>query len=137
MLAGTEGATHRFRLDYLWLSLAGEDQLSGWSTDAMAELAAREFGASCAAGPRRTGLLAALGEVRVIDRFRSGSGGLRVTVAWPSGLRGAAAERLAAGVVRQGWAYAGPREGCVCTRHDCGGIVPVSGVRSTGTRRAR
>ncbi|MFD9339588.1 replication-relaxation family protein [Streptomyces sp. NPDC060028] len=46
--------------------------------------------------------------------------------AWPSGLRGAAAERSAAGVVRHGMAYAGPGEGCVCKRHDCGGVVPVS-----------
>ncbi len=135
LLAGTGGATHRFRLDDPWLTLAedadGEDQLSGWSTnadaDAVAELAAGEFGASV----RRltapgTGPLAVLGEVRVIDRFRSGSGGLRVTLAWPSGLRGAAAERPTAGVARHGMAYAGPGEGRVCKRHDCGGVVPVS-----------
>ncbi|MET9323668.1 hypothetical protein ABZX75_26315 [Streptomyces sp. NPDC003038] len=134
VLAGPEGATHRFRLDDPWLTLAddaeGEDLLSGWSTDddadALAELAAGEFGASV----RRltapgTGPLAVLGEVRVIDRFRSGSGGLRVTLAWPSGLRGTA-EGSAAEVVRHGMAYAGPGEGCVCKRHDCGGVVPVS-----------
>ncbi|MCX5174098.1 hypothetical protein [Streptomyces virginiae] len=34
--------------------------------------------------------LAVLGEVRVIDRFRSGSGGLRVTPGWPARLRGTA-----------------------------------------------
>ncbi|MGW6950188.1 hypothetical protein ACWGHD_25130 [Streptomyces xanthophaeus] len=135
VLAGPKGAAHRFRLDDPWLTLAedaeGEDSLSGWSTDAdadaLAELAAGEFGASVrrltapGAGP-----VAVLGEVRVIDRFRSGSGGLRVTLAWPSGLWGTAAESSAAGVVRHGLAYAGPGEGCVCKRHDCGGVVPVS-----------
>ncbi|MFD9360149.1 hypothetical protein [Streptomyces sp. NPDC060031] len=122
VLAGAGGATHRFRLDDPWLALAddavGEDVLSGWSTDAdadaLAELAAGEFGASVSrlTAPG-TGPVAVLGEVRVIDRFRSGSGGLRMSLAWPSGLRGAAAERSAAGVVRHGVAYAGPGEGCV------------------------
>ncbi len=154
VLAGTGGATHRFRLDYLWLSLAGEDQLSGWSTDAMAELAAREFGASCAAGPRRTAPDRAGPRRTAPDRagprrYRpvGGAGGsagdrpVPVRVGRPAGdggmaVRpgGAAAERLAAGVVRQGWAYAGPREGCVCTRHDCGGARgrggPGDGVAS-------
>ncbi|MGW7099678.1 hypothetical protein [Streptomyces sp. NPDC054838] len=54
VLAGPDGATHRFRLDDPWLTLAddanGEDVLSGWSTDTdedtVAELAADEFGAS-------------------------------------------------------------------------------------------
>ncbi|MFG2987427.1 hypothetical protein ACGFYQ_40495 [Streptomyces sp. NPDC048258] len=32
----------------------------------------------------------------------------------------------AGGVVRHGVAYSGPGEGCVCRRHDCGGVVPVS-----------
>lgn len=80
---GAGGAAHRFRLDDPWLALAddaaGEDSLSGWSTeadaDALAGLAAGEFGASV----RRltapgTEALAVLGEVRVIDRFRSGVG---------------------------------------------------------------
>ncbi|MFD0267803.1 hypothetical protein ACFVGY_14600 [Streptomyces sp. NPDC127106] len=52
VLAGAGGATHRFRLDDPWLALAddaaGEDSLSGWSTDeaadALAELAAGESG---------------------------------------------------------------------------------------------
>ncbi|WP_330335356.1 hypothetical protein OHS33_37205 [Streptomyces sp. NBC_00536] len=101
VLAGGGGTTRRFRLDDPWLTLAddaeGEDMVSGWSTDtdadALAELAAGEFGASL----RRlnapgTGPLAVMGEVRVIDRFRSGSGGLRLTLAWPAGLRGAASE---------------------------------------------
>ncbi|WP_327267237.1 hypothetical protein OG444_40375 (plasmid) [Streptomyces sp. NBC_01232] len=135
VLAGAKGATHRFRLDDPWLSLAddaaGEDTLSGWSTDedadALADLAGGEFGASL----RRltapgSGPLAVPGEVRVIDRFRSGSGGLRLTLAWPAGLRGAAGSGPAGGVVRHGVAYAGTGEGCVCARHDCGGVVPVS-----------
>ncbi|UUY52746.1 hypothetical protein NRK68_36440 (plasmid) [Streptomyces yangpuensis] len=135
VLAAAGGASHRFRLDDPWLHLAddagGEDTLSGWSTDddadAIAALAAGEFGASLrrltapGAGP-----LAVPGEVRVIDRFRSGSGGLRLALAWPAGLRGTAAPRPAGGVVRHGVAYAGAGEACVCARHDCGGVVPVS-----------
>ncbi|MGW7065092.1 hypothetical protein ACWGHM_42330 [Streptomyces sp. NPDC054904] len=71
------------------------------------------------------GPLAVLGEVRVIDRFRSGSGGLRVTVAWPCGLRGAP-EEPAGGVVRHGVPFAGSAQECACRRYDCGGLVPVS-----------
>ncbi len=41
-------------------------------------------------------------------------------------LRGSAASGPAGGVVRHGIAYARPGEGCVCARHDCGGMVPVS-----------
>ncbi|MFG2298375.1 hypothetical protein [Streptomyces sp. NPDC048603] len=88
--AGSGGAVHRFRLDDPWLSLAddaaGEDSLSGWSTDddadALAELAAGEFGASVRrlAAPG-SGPLAVPGEIRVVERFRSGAGGLRVTLA--------------------------------------------------------
>ncbi|KIF01187.1 hypothetical protein PL81_36985 [Streptomyces sp. RSD-27] len=47
-------------------------------------------------------------EVRVIDRFRTGSGGLRVTLAWPARLRGTAVEGPLRGVVRPTGAYAGP-----------------------------
>ncbi|MFD3472262.1 hypothetical protein ACFWWM_39295 [Streptomyces sp. NPDC058682] len=111
VLAGAGGASHRFRLDDPWLALAddaaGEDTLSGWSTDddadSPAALAGGEFGASL----RRltapgTGPLAVPGQVRVIERFRSGSGGLRLTLAWPAGLRGTAASGPAGGVVRHG-----------------------------------
>ncbi|UUU37470.1 hypothetical protein [Streptomyces sp. NBC_00162] len=62
----------------------------------------------------------------MIDRFRSGSGGLRLTLAWPAGLRGTAVSGPAGGVVRHGVAYSGPGEVCVCRRHVCGGVVPVS-----------
>ncbi|MFC9825227.1 hypothetical protein ACFWG6_29035 [Streptomyces erythrochromogenes] len=132
---GAGGASHRFRLDDPWLTLAddagGEDTLSGWSTDddadAIAALAAGEFGAAVRrlAAPGASPL-AVPGEARVVDRFRSGSGGLRLTLAWPAGLRGTAATGPAGGVVRHGVAYAGPAEACVCARHDCGGVVPVS-----------
>ncbi|MFE1787859.1 hypothetical protein ACFW7J_05510 [Streptomyces sp. NPDC059525] len=81
--AGTGGAARRFRLDGPHLVLAddpnGEDRLSSWSTDddaaVLRALVAGEVGASVrrltvlGAGP-----FAVLGEVRVIDRFRSGSG---------------------------------------------------------------
>ncbi|UUU44926.1 hypothetical protein [Streptomyces sp. NBC_00162] len=44
VLAGPKGGTHRFRLDDPWLTLAddaeGEDLLSGWSTDADADVLA-------------------------------------------------------------------------------------------------
>ncbi|WP_327364692.1 hypothetical protein [Streptomyces sp. NBC_01296] len=141
VLAGPNGATHRVRLDDPWLTLAddpaGEDVLSGWSTDddadTVAELAAGEFGGSLrwltAPG---TNPLAVMGEVRVIDRFRSGSGGLRLTLAWPAGLRGAASAG-SIGLERHAVAYAGPGEECACKRHDCGGVVPVGWCREHGT----
>ncbi|MGW6843843.1 hypothetical protein [Streptomyces sp. NPDC054958] len=142
VLAGAGGASHRFHLDDPWLTLtddaAGEDTLSGWSTDedadVIASLTVGEFGTSL----RRltapgTGPLAVPGELRVIDRFRSGSGGLRLTLAWPAGLRGTAASGSAGGVVRHGVAYAGPGEACGCARHGCGGVVPVSWCPQHGT----
>ncbi|MFF4457690.1 hypothetical protein [Streptomyces goshikiensis] len=115
----------------------GQDQLSGWSTNADAdELAALTAGAPGASVSRLTAPgtepLSVLGEVSVIERFRSGSGGLRVTLAWPAGLRGAAAEGAAGGVVRHGVPYAGPGSERVCTRHDCGGIAPVDWCREHG-----
>ncbi|MFD0374589.1 hypothetical protein ACFVG7_04910, partial [Streptomyces sp. NPDC127112] len=143
-LARTGAAARRFRLDDPWLTLAddpaGEDVLSGWSTDedadALAALTAGEVGASVRrlTAPGTTAL-AVLGEVGVIDRFRSGSGGLRLTLAWPARLRGAA-EGAAGGVVRHGVPYAGPAEGCACARHECGGLVPVSWCPEHGTAAA-
>ncbi|MFH7599790.1 hypothetical protein WDV06_32525 [Streptomyces racemochromogenes] len=92
-LAGPGGAARRFRLDDPHLVLAddpaGEDVLSGWSTDddadALAALTAGEVGASVRrlTAPGTTAL-AVLGEVRVIDRFRSGSGGLPPSAGQPS-----------------------------------------------------
>ncbi|MFE5713425.1 hypothetical protein ACFQ7J_21745 [Streptomyces sp. NPDC056501] len=141
LLDGAEGPT-RLRLDGPLLLLADnaeeEDQLSGWTTDAdadaLAELTAGTFGASL----RRLAVpgadpLAVPGEVRVIDRFRTGSGGLKVTLGWPAALRGAASDRQAGGVVRHGLAYAGPGKACACKRHACGGVVPVPWCEEHGT----
>ncbi|MFG2987376.1 hypothetical protein ACGFYQ_40175 [Streptomyces sp. NPDC048258] len=87
VVAGGGGGTHRFRLDDPWLILAGdaegEDRLFAWSTgedaDALAELAAGEFGVSVR---RRTApgtaSLAVLGEVRVSEVFRCRSDPARV-----------------------------------------------------------
>ncbi|MGW7312670.1 hypothetical protein [Streptomyces sp. NPDC054865] len=93
------GGTRTFRLDGPVLTLADdveeEDRLSGWSTDddadALAALGAGEFGATL----RRLTVpgveaVAVPGEVRLLDRARAGHGGLRVTLAWPARLRGAA-----------------------------------------------
>ncbi|WP_191878505.1 MULTISPECIES: hypothetical protein [Streptomyces] len=101
--------------------------------DALAELAAGEFGASV----RRltapgTGPLAVPGRVQVIDRFRSGSGGLRVTLAWPAGLRGAASEGATGGLVHHGVAYVAPGDNCVCRRFACGGVTTVSWCQQHG-----
>ncbi|MEY2231455.1 hypothetical protein [Streptomyces sp. BF23-19] len=134
IVAGVGGSTRRFRIEDPQLLLADdaedEDRLSGWSTDEDADtlvaLAGGTFGLTVKhrATPG-TPPLAVLGEVGVIDRFRSGSGGLRLTLAWPAGLRGTAASGARSGLVRHGVAYAGPGGGCVCKRHDCGGVVPV------------
>ncbi|MEU5810718.1 hypothetical protein [Streptomyces sp. NPDC047718] len=135
VVVGAECRTFRFRLDDPHLVLAdeveGEDQLSGWSTDAdadeLAALTAGAFGATVARLTEPgTGPLAVLGQVRVIERFRSGSGGLRVTLAWPTRLRGAAANGPAGGVVRHGVPYAGLGDECVCHRYACGGLIPVT-----------
>ncbi|WP_404962662.1 hypothetical protein [Streptomyces sp. 147326] len=134
VVAAAGGETRRFRLEDPHLLLADdaedEDRLSGWSTDedadALAALSAGTFGLTVKhlAAPG-TPPLAVLGEARVIDRFRSGSGDLRLTLAWPAGLRGTATAGTS-GVVRHAVAYAGPGEERVCRRYDCGGIVPVS-----------
>ncbi|MFJ6799143.1 hypothetical protein [Streptomyces sp. NPDC091268] len=96
VVVGAGRRTSRFRLDGPWLDLAddaeGVDELSGWSTDEDAdELAALTSGESGASVGRLTAPgtvpLTVSGQVRVIERFRSGSGGLRVTLAWPAGLR--------------------------------------------------
>ncbi|MFI6150274.1 hypothetical protein [Streptomyces sp. NPDC051109] len=118
VVVGAGRRTVRFRLDGPHLVLAdeaeGEDELSGWSTDADADeltaLAAGEFGASLGrlTAPG-TAPLTVLGQVRLIERFRSGSGGLRVTLAWPADLRGTAADGSAGGGVPTITALRGPR----------------------------
>ncbi|MEU6896341.1 hypothetical protein ABZ934_32310 [Streptomyces sp. NPDC046557] len=72
--------------------------------------------------------------VRVAERFRSGSGGLRVTFTWPAGLRGAASVG-SVGVERHGVAYVGPGGGvrvraAWLRRSRPGGLV--SGARERG-----
>ncbi|AVH93777.1 MULTISPECIES: hypothetical protein [Streptomyces] len=97
----------RFRLDDPRLELADdaadEDRLSGWTTDgdALAVLTANEGGVSVRR-PTEAGAppLAVPGRARVIDRFRSGSGALRITLAWPAGLCRTAARRASGGTVR-------------------------------------
>ncbi|MFF4012715.1 hypothetical protein [Streptomyces sp. NPDC001717] len=144
LVRGDLGATGRFRLDAPWLGLAddieGTDQLSGWvaddvDADALAALAAGYVGATLTrltapgAGP-----LAVLGDVRMTDRFRSGSGALRITLEWPARLRGTTTRTGRGGVVRHGVPQARTGEDCVCERHDCGGLDPVLWCPSTGTR---
>ncbi|MFF4647355.1 hypothetical protein [Streptomyces sp. NPDC001389] len=141
------GAGRRtFRLDGPWLDLAddaeGEDQLSGWSTDADAdELAALAAGESRASVDRLTAPgaapLAVLGEVRVIERFHSGSGGLRVTLVWPARLRGTAVEGTAGGVVRHGVPYAGSGRGVRAAGTTAGAWSRCPGAPSAGTQLAR
>ncbi|MET9957141.1 hypothetical protein ABZ135_37080 [Streptomyces sp. NPDC006339] len=135
LVAGTGGGKLPFRLEDPWLDLAddadGEDRLTAWTTDddadALAEFAASEYGVSVSrltapgASP-----LAVSGEVRVIDRYRAGAGGLRITLAWPARLRGAASPRPTGGQVRHGLPYAAPGPECVCWRHDCGGLTPAT-----------
>ncbi|MFC9297240.1 hypothetical protein ACFTWH_35705 [Streptomyces sp. NPDC057011] len=86
----------------------GTDHLSGWvadatDTDALAALAAGAVGATLTrltapgAGP-----LAVLGEVRLTDRFRSGSGALRITLEWHAG-GGIGCEALARGRAVPHW----------------------------------
>ncbi|MFC8790827.1 helix-turn-helix transcriptional regulator [Streptomyces cinereoruber] len=131
-LRSDDTGERRFRLDDPVLELsddaAGEDRLSGWTTDTDADtltaLTATDTGASlrrltAPATPR----LAVPGGVRVIDRFRSGSGGLRVTLAWPAGLRGSA-RRTGGDLVRHAVPCSAPGEACRCGRYACGGLSP-------------
>ncbi|MFD0078978.1 hypothetical protein ACFVIY_42250 [Streptomyces sp. NPDC127166] len=83
----------RLRLDDPWLELTrdaeDEDRLSGWMADDDADTLARLAAAETRALIRRltapsTDPLAVPYGLRVIDRFRAGSGGLRVTLAWPA-----------------------------------------------------
>ncbi|MFJ3819256.1 hypothetical protein [Streptomyces sp. NPDC090056] len=89
-------------------------------------LAANELSVRRLAAPG-TLPLAVSGGVRVIERFRSGSGGLRVTLAWPASLRGTAARRASGGLVRHAVPDTAPGETCQwCPQQVCGGLIPTS-----------
>ncbi|WP_432089243.1 hypothetical protein [Streptomyces sp. bgisy095] len=132
-----EAGERRFRFGAPWLELsddaAGEDRLSGWTTDtdtdtdALSALTATDTGVSLRhlTAPA-TPPLAVPGGVRMTERYRSGSGGLRITLAWPAGLRGTADRRLRGGTVHHAVPYAAPGEACVCARQTCGGLPPAS-----------
>ncbi|MGA4980319.1 hypothetical protein [Streptomyces cinereoruber] len=59
--------------------------------------------------------------MRVIDRFRSGSGSL----AWPAGLRGSAARRTSSGLVCHAVPYAAPGKARQCARQTHDGLIPT------------
>ncbi|WP_030390961.1 hypothetical protein [Streptomyces sp. NRRL S-241] len=140
LLDRAEGAT-RLRLGGPLLLLADdaedEDQLAGWTTeddaDTLAKLTDGKFGAALRRLTVPGAAPLAVPEVRLTDLFRNGSGGLKVTLAWPAALRGAASDSQAGGVVRHGPAYAGPGEACACKQHPCGGVVPVHWCEEHGT----
>ncbi|MFI1712674.1 hypothetical protein [Streptomyces litmocidini] len=136
------GAAQRFRMDDPLLELTedaeDEDRLSGWMTeddaDTLAELTAAEAGASIRKlTTPGTAPLAVPDAVRVIDRFKAGSGGLRVTLAWPAHLRGTASPRTTGGVIRHGLPYTAPSTACRCARQTCGGIIPTPYCTEHGT----
>ncbi|MFD9078136.1 hypothetical protein [Streptomyces erythrochromogenes] len=144
LLDGGEGAT-RLRLDGPLLLLADDtqeqDQLTGWTTeddaDTLAKLTAGEFGASLRrlAAPGAAPL-AVPGEVRLIDLFRNGSGGLKVTLVWPAALRGAAS------AMRAEWCATASRTRDRGRPACAGGtpaaaLFPSPGVQSTGRRSSR
>ncbi|MFE2149140.1 hypothetical protein ACFXAO_03775 [Streptomyces lavendulae] len=134
LMARPGGGTRTVRLDDPLLTLAedasGEDRLSGWSTDDDADTLAALTGAASGGTLRRltvpgSAVWAVSGGVQVVDRVRTGAGGLYVALAWPAGLRGAASPRPAGGVIRHSLPYSVPGEACVCRRQERGGLVPV------------
>ncbi|MFD8289492.1 hypothetical protein ACFV2B_14920 [Streptomyces lavendulae] len=134
LMARPGGGTRTVRLDDPLLTLAedasGEDRLSGWSTDDDADTLAALTGAASGGTLRRltvpgSAVWAVSGGVRVVDRVRTGAGGLYVALAWPAGLRGAASTQPTGGVIRHALPYSVPGEACVCRRQECGGLVPV------------
>ncbi|GLW04496.1 hypothetical protein [Streptomyces lavendulae] len=134
LMARSGGGTRTVRLDDPCLTLAedasGEDRLSFWSTDDDADTLAAWAGAGSGGALRRLtvpggAVWAVPGGVRVVDRVRTGAGGLYVTLAWSAGLRGAASSRPTGGVIRHALPYSVPGEACVCRRQECGGLVPV------------
>ncbi|WP_329312237.1 hypothetical protein OG723_01115 [Streptomyces sp. NBC_01278] len=99
-LVGAGGRAHRLGLDGPVVELAddaeGEDRLSGRFTeedaDALAEVTSGGSGTTVnrLTAPGTAAPPAVPGDARVLDRFRSGAGGLRVTLTWPARLRGSA-----------------------------------------------
>ncbi|MFF6888573.1 hypothetical protein ACFY9F_35960 [Streptomyces sp. NPDC012421] len=126
------GAAERLRMDDPILELTddptGEDRLSGWMTDTEADTLAQLTTAGAAlarlTAPGTTPLAVPDG-LDVIDRFRAGSGGLRVTLAWPAHLRGTASPRHTGGVIRHGLPHTALTDWCRCARQTCGGIIPT------------
>ncbi|WP_328761082.1 hypothetical protein [Streptomyces sp. NBC_00272] len=100
VVAGAGGRAHRLGLDGPVVELAddaeGEDRLSGRFTeedaDALAEVTSGGSGTAVnrLTAPGTAAPPAVPGDARVLDRFRSGAGGLRVTLTWPARLRGSA-----------------------------------------------
>ncbi|MFF9691317.1 hypothetical protein [Streptomyces sp. NPDC014623] len=136
VLWSDQAAERRFRLDDPVLELADEDRLSGWTTDNAADTLAAltADGSGDGVSVRRltapgTPPLAVPGRVRVTERYRAGSGGLRITLAWPAGLRGTAAPRTGTrptgGLIRHAVPYPAPGEACRCERQACGGLAPA------------
>ncbi|GGR67557.1 hypothetical protein [Streptomyces roseolus] len=132
-LRPTGAPTRRFQLEDPWIELSddpeGEDRLTGWmadddTADTLAVLAAADASVSRLTAPG-TDPLALPGGARVIDRFRPGSGGLRVTLAWPSHLRGHAARTHTGGLLRHALPYTAPGTDCRCAQQACGGIIPT------------
>ncbi|MFH9742650.1 hypothetical protein ACH4MA_33795 [Streptomyces roseolus] len=70
------------------------------------------------------------------DRFHPGTGGLRITLTWPSSLRGHAAQSPAGGVVRHAVPYSAPTAARQCTQKTCGGIIPTPYCPEHGTTAA-
>ncbi|MFD3761710.1 hypothetical protein [Streptomyces sp. NPDC058622] len=111
----------------------GTDRVSGWTEPADANALARASDAAWGMSVRRLavpgfGAVAVTGDVRVSDRVASAAG-VYIELSWPARVRGRADS--AAGIVRHGLAHA-PGEGCPCSRHACGGIVPASWCQEHG-----
>ncbi|MFJ2060656.1 hypothetical protein ACIOMM_32665 [Streptomyces sp. NPDC087908] len=126
------GAIERLRMDDPLLNLTddptGQDRVSGWMTDTdadtLTQLAIADTGAALArlTTPGTT-LLAVPDGLDVIDRFRAGTGGLRIALAWPARLRGIA-PRHTGGVIRHALPHTATTTFCQCERHACGAITP-------------
>ncbi|MFC9589379.1 hypothetical protein ACFTUC_06220 [Streptomyces sp. NPDC056944] len=91
----------------------------------LTELTAAETGASLRklTAPGTTPLAVPDG-LRLTDRFRAGTGGLRITLAWPSHLRGTASPRTTGGPIRHALPYSTPSTWCRCARQTCGASSP-------------